>query len=141
MPSWKLWRKRRPTRLGSIVTIVVSLIAAASTGWLTTYAAAQEGSNQMSTASAADQPARMDAATKSDAFRQVLKQMGAGQKPDPQLWHTFVAAQNDGLRTGPKIGDQVPGFTLSDQNGKSQSLHDLIGPKGLLLVFLRSADW
>jgi hypothetical protein len=83
----------------------------------------------------------MDTATKSNAFREVLKQMRAGQKPELQLWSTFVAAQNDGLKTGPKIGVKVPSFTLPDQNGKPRSLHELTGPKGLLLIFSRSADW
>jgi hypothetical protein len=55
-----------------------------------------------------DRTARMDTTTKSNAFREVFKQMGAGQKPEPKLWSTFVAAQNDGLKTGPKIGEQVP---------------------------------
>ena len=53
----------------------------------------------------------------------------------------FVEAQNDGYRTGPEVGETVPDFTLSDQNGKSWALHDLMGPNGLLLVFSRSADW
>jgi len=35
----------------------------------------------------------------------------------------------------PAIGERVPDFTLPDQYGKSQSLPDLMGPKGLLLVF------
>ncbi|HLW70197.1 MAG TPA: hypothetical protein VKS22_06205 [Candidatus Binataceae bacterium] len=95
----------------------------------------------MSTASSGDQTATMDTDTKSNAFREVLKQMSAGQKPEPRLWSTFVAAQNDGLKTGPKIGDRVPDFSLPDQHGAARSMHDLMGPKGLLLVFLRSADW
>ena len=88
-----------------------------------------------------DRPATMDSTTKSDAFHEILKQMGAGQKPDPKLWSTFVAAQNDGLKTGPKIGEKVPDFTLPDQNGQQRSLRELMGPKGLLLIFSRSADW
>ena len=67
--------------------------------------------------------------------------MGGGEKVDPQLWDTFVAAQNDGLQTGPKIGGKVPAFSLPDQHGKQLALHELMGSKGLLLVFLRSADW
>jgi len=45
--------------------------------------------------------------------------------------------------TGPgvKIGEAVPSFSLSDQNGKAQTLASLTGPKGLMLVFFRSADW
>lgn len=88
-----------------------------------------------------DKPATMDSVTKANAFHEVLKKMSAGEKIDPQLWNTFVAAQNDGIKTGPAIGAKVPDFNLPDQNGKTHSLHELMGPKGLLLVFLRSADW
>ncbi len=102
---------------------------------------AQIGSDSMSTSGAGDQVPSMDTGIKSNAFREVLKQMGAGQKPEPKLWSTFVAAQNDGVKTGPKIGERVPDFALPDQNGQERSLHELMGPKGLLLVFLRSADW
>ena len=83
----------------------------------------------------------MDAAVKANAFRDVLKKMGAGEKVEPALWNQFVNAQNDDLKTGPKVGEKVPDFTLADQNGKNCSLHDLMGPNGLLLVFTRSADW
>ena len=122
---------------------VAALIFAASFGNSRSIAAepAQNGSKSMGTVSAGDRATTMDADTKSNAFREVLKQMGAGQKPEAKLWSTFVAAQNDGLKTGPKIGDKVPDFTLPDQNGKSLSLHDLMGPSGLLLIFSRSADW
>lgn len=87
------------------------------------------------------QGATMDSAVKADAFREVLKKMGAGERPDPKLWGQFVAAQNDDLKTGPRIGEKVPDFTLPDQSGKRWSRHDLMGPHGLLLVFVRSADW
>jgi hypothetical protein len=101
----------------------------------------QTGSSSMDITDSGDRTVTMDTTTKSNAFREVLKQMGAGQKPEPKLWRTFVAAQNDGLKTGPKIGEQVPSFILPDQDGKPQSLRELMGPKGLLLIFLRSADW
>jgi cytochrome oxidase Cu insertion factor (SCO1/SenC/PrrC family) len=42
---------------------------------------------------------------------------------------------------GVKIGETIPAFSLPDQNGKQQSLASLRGPKGLMLVFFRSADW
>ena len=95
----------------------------------------------MNTSDSRDRTAMMDTATKANAFREVLKQMGTGQKPEPKLWSTFVAAQNDGLRTGPQIGEKVPDFSLPDQTGKQRSLHELMGPSGLLLIFSRSADW
>ena len=85
--------------------------------------------------------ARMDEATKANIFHEVLRRRAAGENVDPTLWNDFVIAQNDALRTGPRVGEKVPDFTLPDQNGKAYSLQQLMGPKGLLLVFVRSADW
>ena len=42
---------------------------------------------------------------------------------------------------GPQIGQAVPSFTLSDQHGTPRALASLLGPKGAILVFFRSADW
>ena len=42
---------------------------------------------------------------------------------------------------GPQVGTRVPDFTLADQRGTSRTLTSLMGPKGLMLVFIRSADW
>jgi len=44
-------------------------------------------------------------------------------------------------KLGPQVGSRVPDFTLLDQNGRSRALMSLMGPKGLMLVFFRSADW
>ena len=44
-------------------------------------------------------------------------------------------------RLGPQIGQRVPDFTLLDQNNQSRSLQSLMGPRGLVLLFYRSADW
>jgi hypothetical protein len=43
--------------------------------------------------------------------------------------------------TGPAIGQPIPGFSAPDQSGAVQSLKTIIGPKGAMLVFYRSADW
>jgi hypothetical protein len=43
--------------------------------------------------------------------------------------------------TGPAVGQKIPDFTAPDQNGNVQSLKTIIGPKGAMLVFQRSADW
>ena len=45
------------------------------------------------------------------------------------------------IKTGPEIGTRVPNFEASDQNGKIQNFASLRGPKGLVLMFVRSADW
>ncbi len=44
-------------------------------------------------------------------------------------------------KLGPQVGDRVPDFTLTDQHGQSRTLASLVGPKGAMLVFYRSADW
>lgn len=42
---------------------------------------------------------------------------------------------------GPKVGATVPDFTLHDQTDQARALSSLLGPKGAILVFFRSADW
>ena len=44
-------------------------------------------------------------------------------------------------KLGPQAGERVPDFSLKDQTGMSWTLQSLMGPKGLMLVFYRSADW
>lgn len=47
----------------------------------------------------------------------------------------------DTSKLGPQVGATVPPVSGVDQFGKTQSLASLSGPKGLMLVFSRSADW
>ena len=42
---------------------------------------------------------------------------------------------------GPQVGEQVPEFSLPDQNGQMRTLESIVGPKGAMLLFHRSADW
>ena len=42
---------------------------------------------------------------------------------------------------GPKVGETLPEFSLRDQGGQVHSLKSLIGSKGAVIVFFRSADW
>lgn len=42
---------------------------------------------------------------------------------------------------GPRIGDRIPDFTLTDQHGQPRTLRSVMGANGLMLVFYRSADW
>jgi hypothetical protein len=42
---------------------------------------------------------------------------------------------------GPQIGARAPEFSGVDQLGRTHSLGSLLGPKGAMLVFFRSADW
>jgi hypothetical protein len=50
-----------------------------------------------------------------------------------------LAAQTP--KTGPVEGSAAPAFSLPDQAGETRTLQSLMGPKGLMLVFYRSADW
>jgi hypothetical protein len=50
-------------------------------------------------------------------------------------------ARIDVSKLGPQVGDRVPDFSLKDQNGNTQNLRSIMGPKGVMLVFLRSANW
>lgn len=44
-------------------------------------------------------------------------------------------------RVGPAVGTAAPAFSLPDARGVTRSLQSLLGPKGALIVFNRSADW
>jgi peroxiredoxin len=63
----------------------------------------------------------------------LLPMTGAAQQPAPEVINVQVL--------GPQVGDRVPDFTLLDQNGERRTLESLMGPEGLMLVFVRSADW
>ena len=47
----------------------------------------------------------------------------------------------DVSKLGPQVGDRVPDFSLPDQSGRTRTLESLMGSRGLMLVFFRSADW
>jgi peroxiredoxin len=46
-----------------------------------------------------------------------------------------------GREYGPPIGATMPDFELRDQDGKIRSLKSLLGSKGGVILFQRSADW
>ena len=47
----------------------------------------------------------------------------------------------DVSKLGPQVGDRVPDFTLNDQTGTARTLKSIMGRRGAMLVFVRSADW
>jgi cytochrome oxidase Cu insertion factor (SCO1/SenC/PrrC family) len=63
------------------------------------------------------------------------------------LVQTLLQAQTtppqkiDVSKLGPQVGQQVPDFNLKDQYGATRNLKSIMGPKGTMLVFIRSADW
>jgi hypothetical protein len=61
----------------------------------------------------------------------------AGEQP---RLHAVPGLDKD-MKTGPAIGSKIPAFEAADQYGKRQTFESLRGPKGLALLFVRSADW
>jgi len=53
----------------------------------------------------------------------------------------LAGLSNAAVPSGPNVGERVSDFRLQDQEGKVQTLRSILGPKGALLVFYRSADW
>jgi len=49
----------------------------------------------------------------------------------------FALAADHGI----PVGEKVPDFQLADQTGQNHDLKSVMGPKGVMLVFFRSADW
>jgi hypothetical protein len=43
--------------------------------------------------------------------------------------------------TGPAVGERIPEFAGTDQNGIRKTFDDIKGPNGALIIFHRSADW
>lgn len=54
-----------------------------------------------------------------------------------------LATPNEGwVAPGPAVGAQFPNsLGLQDQNDRRRTLEDLMGTRGVTLVFVRSADW
>jgi len=52
-----------------------------------------------------------------------------------------IEPTDDDSQTGIAVGATVPAFSAMDQNGKARDFESLKGPKGLVLLFHRSADW
>jgi hypothetical protein len=57
------------------------------------------------------------------------------------LWAVPLALWGQSIKTGPEVGQPVPAFSAMDQDGRTQTLKSIMGAKGAMLVFFRSADW
>ena len=53
----------------------------------------------------------------------------------------LILGQNAPFDVGVKVGQKIPPFKLSDQNGTLRDFTSVKGSKGLVLLFFRSADW
>ena len=52
-----------------------------------------------------------------------------------------IPVGDEGMVTGPEIGERIPDFTALDQNGSLLDFDDIKGPNGAMILFHRSADW
>jgi hypothetical protein len=69
------------------------------------------------------------------ALAALLSQPAAGQQSG--VSPTVI----DLAKLGPQVGQPVPDFNLKDQTGKTWTRQSIMGPRGAMLVFFRSADW
>lgn len=67
---------------------------------------------------------------------------GAGAPPsEARQSGSATRTKIDVSKLGPQVGERVPDFRLKDQSGAVRTLQSVMGPKGAMLVFVRSADW
>ncbi len=52
-----------------------------------------------------------------------------------------AAAPPPAYDIGPAVGATIPALQVTDATGKAQTLKTVTGPKGVVLVFFRSAKW
>ena len=63
------------------------------------------------------------------------------------LWQPSAAQQGathtpiDITKLGPQVGQLIPDFSVKDQDGKTWTRQSILGRRGAMLVFFRSADW
>ena len=62
-------------------------------------------------------------------------------QPAPPQARQSVETRIDVSKLGPQVGEQAPDFSLLDQTGRLRTLTSILGPRGAMLVFIRSADW
>jgi hypothetical protein len=138
-------RRDAPTlheqRIWQALTVVAAALAVIFCGVIPGVQAAENYAQ--SVAQNAPQPSapHMTAAEKEQALTEFMRRDAAGEKIDPSLLKAFIEAQNEGATSGIAIGQTAPAFELKDQHGRSHTLKGLMGRKGVLLVFTRSADW
>ncbi|HEV8299206.1 MAG TPA: hypothetical protein VGQ20_17985 [Acidimicrobiales bacterium] len=76
-----------------------------------------------------------------DAYLGFLEYLRSGAPITEAQWLFHFDHQNANPQSGPDIGETTPDFALPDQHGRPRTRAELMGERGLLLVFARSADW
>ena len=76
-----------------------------------------------------------------DEYLEFLAHVGTGARLTEEQWLFHFDHQNRDAQSGADLGETVPDFALPDQSGVTRTRGELMGERGLLLVFARSADW
>jgi hypothetical protein len=76
-----------------------------------------------------------------DEYLEFLKHVGTGARLTEEQWLFHFDHQNRDAQSGRVIGADAPDFALPDQWGVTRTRGELMGERGLLVVFARSADW
>jgi len=87
------------------------------------------------------QPGSQGTPPASQPSSQSSQNVDSEQKNMTNMRDIQIAKVKDIMDVGVKVGEKIPEFELADQTGESRDFDSLKGPKGLLLVFHRSADW
>ena len=74
-------------------------------------------------------------------YLQFLQLVGTGARLTEAQWLSHFDHQNRDAQSGTPVGEIAPGFALPDQSGVMRTRDELMGERGLLMVFARSADW
>ncbi len=69
-----------------------------------------------------------------------LPSAGAASVPAGRQVPAPARPKIDVSKLGPQVGDRVPDFSLKDQTGKTWTRQSIMGSRGAMLVFVRSAD-
>lgn len=80
-------------------------------------------------------------ADQDDAYRGFIAKVGTGATLTEAEWLFHFDHQNAGAADGLSVGATAPDVVLPDHTGRHRTLADLTGRRGLLLAFVRSADW
>ena len=76
-----------------------------------------------------------------DEYLEFLEHVGTGARLTEEQWLFHFDHQNRDAQSGTAVGETVPDFALPDQSGVTRTRDELMGERGLLMVFARSADW
>ena len=63
------------------------------------------------------------------------------RRPTSSIRHATSLSQPANAQRGLAKGAAAPAIEMLDQFGRLQTLQSLAGEKGLVLLFVRSADW